>query len=212
MNSFSLKNRRIAVLMGGPGAEAQVSRWSGEGVAKALQAGGAEVVVCDLKNTNVVLPENSEIVFNIVHGTFGEDGALQALLEERGVPYTGAGVESSRLAFDKILSKEFFVQAGIPTARFEVLQRGERPQMSVPYVIKAPREGSSVGVHIIKKNDNVLIAAALEDAFRYGESVHSVLVEEFFSGREMTVGILGDTVLPIVEIQAKEGVYDFDNK
>ncbi len=209
MNSFSLKNRRIAVLMGGSGAEAQVSRWSGEAVAKALRAGGAEVVICDLKDTNLILPEHCEIAFNLIHGTFGEDGTLQALLEERGIPYTGAGVESSRLAFDKILAKEIFVEAGIPTARFEILQRAESPKMSVPYVIKAPREGSSFGVHIIKENNPKLIAAALEDAFRYGDTI---FVEEFFSGREVTVGVLGEDVLPIIEIKAKEGLYDFDHK
>lgn len=206
---FNLKNLRIAVFMGGPGAEAQVSRWSGEGVAKALRKGGADVVVCDLHDTNVVVPEKIDIVFDIIHGTFGEDGTLQAILEERGIPYTGAGVEGSRMAFDKILSKKRFLEAGIPTARFEILQRGERPKMPVPYVIKAPREGSTIGIHIIKKNDEAEITAALEDSFQYGDTI---LVEEFFLGRELTVGILGDDILPIIEIKAQEGVYDYQNK
>jgi len=197
------------VMMGGPGAEAQVSRWSGEGVAKALRKGGADVVVCDIQGTKVEVPENIDIVFDIIHGTFGEDGTLQAILEERGIPYTGAGVEGSRIAFDKILSKKRFLELGIPTASFEILQRGERPKMPVPYVIKAPREGSTIGVHIIKKNDETAITAALEDSFKYGDTV---LVEEFLPGRELTVGILGDDILPIIEIKAQEGVYDYQNK
>ncbi|MCX6957271.1 MAG: D-alanine--D-alanine ligase [Verrucomicrobiae bacterium] len=209
ISSFSLKNLRIAVFMGGPGAEAEVSRWSGEAVAKALREGGADVIVCDIQGTKVEIPENIDIVFDIIHGTFGEDGTLQAILEERGVSYTGAGVEGSRLAFDKILSKKCFLEAGIPTASFEILQRGERPKMSVPYVIKAPCEGSTIGIHIIKENDEAVITAALEDSFKYGDTV---LVEEFFPGRELTVGILGDDILPIIEIKAQEGVYDYQNK
>lgn len=206
---FNLKNLRIAVFMGGPGAEAQVSRWSGESVIKALKKAGADVVVCDLHDTNVVLPENIDIVFDIIHGTFGEDGTLQAILEERGVPYTGSGVEGSHLAFNKILSKKRFLEEGIPTAAFEILRKGERPTISLPYVIKAPCQGSTIGVHIIKENDEAAITAALEDCFQYGETV---LVEEFFSGRELTVGILGEDIFPIVEIRAKEGVYDYENK
>ena len=208
-SSFSLKNLRVAVFMGGPGAEAEVSRWSGEAVAKALRDGGADVIVCDIQGTKIEIPENVDIVFDIIHGTFGEDGTLQAILEERRVPYTGAGVEGSRMAFDKILSKKRFLEAGIPTALFEILERGERPKMSVPYVIKAPREGSTIGVHIIKENDEAVITAALEDSFKYGDTV---LVEEFFPGRELTVGILGDDILPIIEIKAQEGVYDYQNK
>ncbi len=209
MNCFTLKGLRVAVVMGGPGAEAQVSRWSGEGVAKALRAGGADVVVCDVQGTAVEVPENIDIVFDLIHGTFGEDGTLQRILDECGVRYTGAGAEGSRIAFDKVLSKKRFQEAGIPTAPFEILKRGERPQMSVPYVIKAPREGSTIGIHIIKENNEASITAALEDSFKYGDTV---LVEEFLSGRELTVGILGDDVLPIVEITTAEGVYDYQNK
>ena len=204
-----LKNKKIALLMGGPGSESQVSRWSGAAVLKGLQEGGATVIPCDLHDTNVVLPENIDLVFNIIHGTFGEDGTLQAILEERGIPYTGEGVEGSRLAFDKILSKEHFVQAGVPVARFEIIHRGERPKMQVPYVIKAPREGSAIGIHIIKENEEAVITAALEDAFRYGDTI---LVEEFLAGRELTVGILGDDALPIIEIKPKGGVYDYEHK
>lgn len=208
-DSFSLKNLRVAVMMGGPGAEAQVSRWSGEGIAKALQQGGALVTICDLSDTNVVIPENVDIIFNTIHGTFGEDGTLQGILDEQGLRYTGEGALSSHIAFDKILSKKRFLEAGVPTAPFEILKRGDTPKMAVPYVIKAPCEGSTIGVHIIKEHDEALIAAALEDALKYGDTV---LVEKFLPGRELTVGILGDDVLPIVEIEAQEGIYDYQNK
>ncbi len=208
-NSFSLKNLRIAVFMGGPGAEAQVSRWSGEAVAKALREGGADVVICDIQGTKIEVPENVDIVFDLIHGTFGEDGTLQAILEEYGVAYTGAGVEGSRLAFNKILSKKRFLEQGIPTASFEILKHGERPKMPVPYVIKTPCGGSTIGVHIVKENNEAAITAALEDCFKYGDTV---LVEEFLPGRELTVGILGNDVLPIIEIKVQEGFYDYKNK
>lgn len=197
------------MLMGGPGKESQVSRWSGEAIASALRKGGAEVSICDLHDTNVEIPEKSDLVFNIIHGTFGEDGTVQAILEKKGIPYTGAGVEGSRLAFDKIASKKRFLEKGIPTAKFEILHEGEMPTFSLPYVIKAPQQGSTIGVHIIKENNPEMINAALKDCFQYGEEV---LVEEFISGREMTVGILGETVLPIIEIKAKEGLYDYNHK
>lgn len=211
MNSkpFSLKDLRVAVFMGGPGTEAQVSRWSGEAVAKALRQGGADVIVCDLHDTKVVVPENIDIVFNVIHGAFGEDGTLQAILEERGISYTGAGVEGSRKAFDKIFSKKCFVEAGIPTALFEIIKKGERPTFKPPYVIKTPRGGSSIGTYIIKENDTVAIEAALKDVVQYGDEI---LIEKFVPGREMTVGILGEDVLPIIEIKAKEGIYDFQHK
>ncbi|HLB34569.1 MAG: D-alanine--D-alanine ligase [Verrucomicrobia bacterium RIFCSPHIGHO2_12_FULL_41_10] len=209
MNSFTLQNRRIAVLMGGPGSEREVSIWSGEAVAKALEKGGAEVILCDLHDAQFTLPQDIDIAFNVIHGTFGEDGQLQALLEEHGISYTGEGVKGSRLAFDKILSKKRFVEEGIPTPLFEIIQRGERPKMKVPYVIKPPQQGSTVGIHIIKEDHESTITEALQDAFQYGDEL---LVEEFFPGKELTVGILGDKALPIIEIRPHEGFYDYKHK
>jgi D-alanine-D-alanine ligase len=148
-----------------------------------------------------------ELAFNVVHGTYGEDGALQADLERLGIPYTGEGVEGSRLAIDKIASKRRFAAAGVPTARFEVIAPGGRPSIPVPCVVKAPREGSSVGVYIVK--DPAELAPALEGAAAFGDEI---LVEEFVPGRELTVGILGDLALPVIEIRPKEGFYDFANK
>ncbi|MGE9270034.1 MAG: ATP-grasp domain-containing protein, partial [Verrucomicrobiales bacterium] len=125
------------------------------------------------------------------------------------VPYTGAGVESSRLAFDKNLAKEKFVAAGVPTPSSVVVDgsTGAFPDLDLPYVVKAPRQGSSVGVHIVKTREEV--KAAFEDVVRFGSEV---LVEQFVEGRELTVAVLGDTVYPVVEIVAPGGVYDMSSK
>src|SRR5690606_27294381 len=128
-----------------------------------------------------------DIAFNVVHGTFGEDGQIQACLEELGVPYTGEGVAGSCLAFDKILSKRRFVERGVATPEFEILKPGALPTLSLPMVVKAPREGSSVGVHIVKTAEE--LAPALEDARKYADEI---LIEKFVPSRELTVGILGD--------------------
>lgn len=202
-----LKDKKVAVLMGGPGAEREVSLRSGAAVARALRAAGADVVEVDIESTSFDLPEGIELAFNMIHGTFGEDGQLQAILEEKGIAYTGEGVEGSRIAFDKILSKKKFDAAGVPTAKWEILTKGQAPSLPLPFVVKAPRQGSSVGVHIVK--DEAGVAAALEDCFQYGEEV---LVEEFFVGRELTVGILGEIALPVIEIVPREGFYDYEHK
>lgn len=209
MDISFLKDQVIAVLMGGPGVEREVSLSSGEAVAKALREAGLSVVAYDVKDECFELPVGVTFAMNMIHGTFGEDGALQALLEKKGIPYSGAGVEGSRLAINKIESKKRFIEVGIPTAPFEILREGEMPTMSAPFVIKAPKEGSALGIYIIKENDPEQIASALKEAFCYGTEV---LVEEFFSGKELTVGILGEDVLPIIEIKAKDGLYDYKNK
>ncbi len=199
----------VAVLMGGPGSERDVSLASGRAVAAALREGGVEVVEVDVKGPGFELPPGCALAFNVIHGTFGEDGTLQEELELRSVSYTGAGRESSRIAFDKHLAKECFVAAGVPTPASETidLKAGERPSLPLPYVVKSPCQGSSVGVYIVKTEDEA--RAALEDVAQYGETA---LIEQFVSGRELTVGILGDTALPIVEIVAPGGVYDMANK
>jgi len=202
-----LTDRRIAVLKGGPGSERAVSLASAAGVTKALRALGATVFDIDVTGPDFELPENLELVFNIIHGTFGEDGQLQQILEDRGVSYTGEGVAGSRLAFDKIETKKKFMEHGVPTAPFEILETGGRPSMPLPYVVKAPREGSSVGVYIVKQSDEA--GPAFRDVAQYAGTV---LVEKFTPGRELTIGILGDLALPVIQILPKEGFYDFKNK
>jgi D-alanine-D-alanine ligase len=206
-HSGILKDKTVALLKGGPGKERDVSLRSGAAVAKALRAAGAQVVEIDVTTAETNLPESVDLAFNIIHGTFGEDGQLQSILHDRGTPYTGEGIEGSRTAFDKILSKEAFDRAGVPTSKWEKIRRGQTPSLLLPYVVKAPRQGSSVGVHIIR--DAAALPAALEDCFQYGEEV---LIESFFSGRELTVGILGGEALPVVEIVPRDGFYDYDHK
>jgi D-alanine-D-alanine ligase len=202
-----LQGMPVALLMGGPGKEREVSLRSGAAVAGALRKCGAIVREIDVAGPGFRLPDGTRLVYNMIHGTFGEDGELQSLLDATGVAYTGEGAGGSRAAFDKIETKTRFDRAGVPTCAWKIIARGESPEWNLPCVVKAPRQGSSVGVHIIRSTDE--IPAALDDCFQYGEQV---LVEEFFSGRELTVGILGDQALPIVEIVPHDGFYDYEHK
>lgn len=206
---IDLKGKKIAVLMGGPGNERKVSLASGAGVANALRGLGADVTEVDVAGAEFDLPAGTEIAFNVIHGTFGEDGQVQRILEARGVRYTGEGVAGSEIAIDKIATKQRFVERGVPTAGFEILRDGAAPTLSLPYVVKAPREGSSVGVYIVR--DAGKVAETMREAWQFGREL---LVEQFIRGRELTVGIIGDEALPAVEIRPKrEGdFYDFANK
>jgi D-alanine-D-alanine ligase len=202
-----VKGMRIAVLMGGPGSERPVSLASGAGVASALRSLGAEVSEIDVHGTDFELPGDVELAFNVIHGTFGEDGQLQRILDARGVSYTGEGVQGSELAIDKIATKRRLLEHGVATPEFEVLRGDTKPGLALPYVLKAPCEGSSVGVYIVRTEQEV--EAALAGVRQYAEEI---LVEAFVNGRELTVGILGDQAIPVVEICPKEGFYDFQNK
>ena len=199
--------KKIAVLMGGPGSERDVSLATGHGVSKALRSLGADVVEVDVHDENFALPKDVDLAFITIHGTFGEDGQLQEILEERGVPYTGDGVEASRAAFDKILSKQKFREHDVVTPEWEVIEVGQRPTISVPLVVKPARQGSTVGVVIVK--DASELDSAMAEAAKYDRKL---LIEKFVSGRELTIGILGDQALPILEIIPKGGFYDFNNK
>lgn len=204
---MSLNGKTIAVLMGGPGSERDVSLASGRGVAGALAARGARVIPVDVTGPDFIIPEPVDIAFNIIHGTFGEDGTLQEILDGRGIPYTGEGSRGSRLAFDKIATKRRFLEAGVPTAAFEVIPASGAPSLPLPYVVKAPREGSTVGVYIVK--EEAQSAPAIKGAAEYDDPL---LIEQYIRGEELTVGILGAHALPIIMIKPKEGFYDFKNK
>ncbi len=204
---MNLQNQNIAVLKGGPGAERAVSLNSAAAVANALRSLGANVTEIDVHDAHFVVPPGTALAFNIIHGTFGEDGQLQAILDARGIPYTGEGEAGSQLAFDKIASKKHFEAAGVPTAKWEIVAKGDAPTLPLPFVVKPPREGSSVGVHIVQ--DTVALDAALEDCFARD---HEVLIEEFIQGKELTVGVVGDEAFPIVEIVPKVDFYSYENK
>ena len=199
--------KKIAVLMGGPGSERDVSLATAQGVSKALRSLGIDVVAVDVRDENFQLPNDVNLAFNCIHGTFGEDGQLQKILEDRGVPYTGDGVEENRAAFDKILSKQKFRKHNVVTPEWEVIDVGERPKISLPLVLKPPCQGSTVGVVIVKKESE--LDSAMKEAGKYDRKL---LVEKFVSGRELTIGILGDQALPILEIIPKGGFYDFNTK
>ena len=199
--------KKIAVLMGGPGSERDVSLATGRGVSKALRSLGADVVDVDVRDEDFQLPKDIDLAFLTIHGTFGEDGTLQKILEDRGVSYTGEGVEGSRSAFDKFLTKEKFRAHNVVTAEWEVIEVGQRPKIPVPLVVKPPCQGSTVGVVIVKNESE--LDSAIKEAGKYDRKL---LVEKFLSGRELTIGILGDQALPILEIIPKGGFYDFTNK
>jgi D-alanine-D-alanine ligase len=205
--SADLTHKKIAVLMGGPGSERKVSLASGAGVVKALRELGADVSEVDVAGPDFVVPPGTEVAFNVIHGTFGEDGQVQRILEARGIPYTGEGVAGSELAIDKIATKQRLIDCGVPTAHYEILRNGSKPSLPIPYVIKAPREGSSVGIYIIR--DAAEVPAKLAEAAQFGSEL---LIEQFVAGRELTVGIVGDLALPIIEIHAKKDFYNFENK
>jgi D-alanine-D-alanine ligase len=199
--------KKIAVLMGGPGSERDVSFATGKGVANALRSLGAAVTEVDVKGPDFELSPDIELAFIALHGTFGEDGQVQRILDDRGVAFTGEGAAESELAFDKIRSKEAFREHDVTTPYWQIVTNGQRPTIPIPFVIKAPRQGSTVGVHIIKNERE--IDAAIADAGKYDREF---LIEKFVPGRELTIGILGDQALPILEIIPKGGFYDFTNK
>ena len=204
------KETLIAVLMGGPGSEREVSLASGNAVLTALKEQGLNAVAVDVTGHSFELPADTGLCFNTIHGTFGEDGELQAILESMQMPYTGAGRESSKVAFDKVASKEVFLAHGVPTPVSEIVDcsaGAKLPAMPPPYVVKPPCEGSSVGVHIV--HDQSEATAAMEDAAKYGDEV---LVEQYIEGLELTVGVLDGVALPIVHIAPRSGFYDMKNK
>lgn len=200
----------IAVLLGGPSAEREVSLKSGRAVAQALRSLGHRVNEVDPAPGKLRLPAGTDVAFLALHGTYGEDGQVQSELDCLGVPYTGCGAESSRLAFDKVLTKELCLKHRVPTARFLVVQSPDLPWPAgwkPPVVLKPVRQGSSVGLEFVDAESQW--PAALGRVLGFGSEV---LVEERIVGRETTVGILDGRPLPVVEVRPKQGAYDYQNK
>lgn len=205
-----LSQIKIAVLMGGPGSERQVSLASGKAVLSALQSLGLDAVAVDVTSTEISLPEGTGLCFNLIHGTFGEDGQLQTILEAMGIPYTGARAESSRIAFDKALAKKAFLTANVPTPKSEVIDCTHGPVMPSfppPFVVKPPREGSSVGIEIVKNPQQAEAAIA-----KAAQISNDLLIEEFISGAELTVPVINGEAYPVIHIIPPEGVYDMATK
>lgn len=205
-----LRRVAITVMLGGASAEREVSLRSGAAVVQALRARGYRVVELDPCEPGWVLPRETGLVFLALHGSQGEDGAVQTRLEELGIPYTGCDSQSSRIAFDKAETKRCCERAGVPSPRWVVVndpQADWPPGWEPPVVIKPVRQGSSVGLGVVRRDAEW--HGALTEALRYdGEA----LVETWIKGRELTVGILAGEVLPLVEVRPVVGEYDYHNK
>ncbi|MEL6363648.1 MAG: D-alanine--D-alanine ligase [Pseudomonadota bacterium] len=205
---------RIAVLKGGFSPEREVSLVSGAAAAKALRERGAEAIEIDAgRDLAAALAEaKPDIVFNALHGRWGEDGCVQGLLEWLGLPYTHSGVLASSLAMDKERAKAVFRQNGLKVPDGRIVSRAEAAAghaMEPPYVVKPNDQGSSVGVFIVRRGDNRPPAALAATDWDLGETV---LVETFVPGRELTVSVLGDRPLAVTEIVAHTDFYDYEAK
>ena len=213
---------KVGVLFGGRSAEREVSLMSGNGVLQALRSKGIDAYPFDPAERSLaeLAAEKFERVFIALHCRYGEDGTLQGTLEQLGIPYTGSGVMASAIGMDKIMTKRIWVSHGLPTPRFAVLDaaratdeqlRAVPDQLGLPLMLKAPHEGSTIGISKVngysEMRDGFDLCAKYDDV---------VLAEEFVSGRELTVPVLGTgrdaLALPIVEIRAPQGNYDYQHK
>jgi D-alanine-D-alanine ligase len=206
---------RVVVLYGGISAEREVSLSTGVQVIAALREAGFDVdsidVGRDLGAVIAALTPKPDVVFNALHGRFGEDGAIQGVLDWLGIPYTHSGVRASALAMDKQAAKALFVSAGLPVAAGRVvsiadLEAGD--PLKLPYVVKPVNEGSSVGVTFVRCGDNR--RSEIARSWTFGPTA---LVEEYIPGRELTVGVMDDRALAVTEIQSVAGTfYDYESK
>lgn len=206
------KNKKIGVLMGGLSAEREISLRSGNACLKALVSRGYNAAAIDAGRD---LPfrlrdEGIEVAFIALHGRHGEDGTVQGLLEIMGIPYTGSGVLASAIAINKAVTKDVLISKGIRTPGFVTLNGTEDAvslKMTFPVVVKPAKEGSTIGINIVKDRDG--LAPALAEAFRFDSLV---VIEEFVKGIEVTVSVLDGKPLAIVEVRPKSGFYDFHSK
>ncbi|ADO46163.1 D-alanine/D-alanine ligase [Hydrogenobacter thermophilus TK-6] len=201
---------RVVVLMGGRSEEREISLKTGEAVLRAIRELGHEAIPLDLEENlcQKLLEIKPDKVFIALHGTYGEDGRVQGLLDILGIPYTGSGVLGSCLAMDKDITKKILTFHRIPVPAGICVRRGETFEWhSFPAVVKPADQGSSVGLFLVKDHDE------LENAVREVLSIsHKVLIEEYIIGRDITVGILKGEALPPVEIKPKKGIYDYESK
>jgi D-alanine-D-alanine ligase len=209
---------KVAVLMGGWSPEREVSLVSGKACAEGLREGGHEVVEYDVSRDLRALIDflrpvdgkGPDVVFNALHGKYGEDGCIQGVLEVLAVPYTHSGVLASALAMDKPMARHVFTSLGLRVAEGRVIERRSLAwgdPMPRPYVVKPLDQGSSVGVHIVREGDN-LAAVELAEA-QFGERV---LVEKFVPGRELTVAVMGNKPIAVTELRPRTRFYDYEAK
>jgi len=207
---------KVAVLMGGPSSEREISFLSGNAVLGALREKGIDAHPFDPaeRDLSELKRDGFERVFIALHGRFGEDGTVQGALETLGIRYTGSGVMASALAMDKWRTKLVWLASGIPTPRYRTVDaRADWMQvvaeLGLPLIVKPAREGSTIGITKVANVDHGEMASAYELAARHDELV---LVEEFVAGMELTAGVLGHRVLPLIRIEAPQGNYDYHNK
>lgn len=208
MTTDTSKKLRVTVLAGGPSAEREISLASGGAVAEALRRRGHDVFVADVgPNLLDALDHEADVVFPALHGTFGEDGTIQRIMEQRGICFVGSGSRASATAMNKVAAKKIAIKIGVPTPAFEVVTPPERPKLSVPVVVKPIAEGSSVATTIV--HDAALLDETITGvAGTYGQA----LVEQFMPGDELTVGFLGDQTLPPIRILPNREFYDYQAK
>lgn len=210
-----LKTKKTGVLCGGSSQEREISLKTGDAVYKALAFLGLNVSKLDV-DRDIALrlaKERIDLAFIALHGKLGEDGTIQGLLEMMGIPYTGSGVLASALALDKVYTKKVFSYHNLPMAKYKVLEkRVETPgdilgELDYPVIVKPAREGSTIGVSIVQESNG--LDSAINIAFGYGDKI---LIEEYIQGKEITVGVLGDEPLPVIEIVPKTTFYDYRAK
>ncbi len=205
----------VAVLMGGWSAERPVSLASGEACYGALRRAGFNAIMVDVKREtihSVLLDMMPNVIFNALHGKWGEDGTSSALFETIGIPYTHSGVMASSIAMNKEISKIIFKDAGIPVAESKLVDieiAATSHPMALPYVIKPVAEGSSFGVHIVDRTSNGPVASLLEERAIFGDKV---MVERFIPGKELTCAVMGDVALGVIDIVPNTGFYDYQAK
>lgn len=215
---MNLKEQKIAVLLGGSSAEREVSLNSGKAVLDALLSQGYDAYPIDPQEYNVadLKKDGFERVFNILHGRGGEDGTMQGLLEQIGLPYTGCGVMASALTMDKMRTKMLWKAFGLPVAEMEIVTKQNFvdldpaavvAKLGLPLMVKPSLEGSSVGLTKVKQLEQLKDAVAY--ALKFDETV---LIEEWLAGEELTVPVLGGKVLPAVKIVPEGEFYDYDAK
>lgn len=209
---------KVGVLYGGRSAEREVSLMSGQGVHDALRSAGVDAHLFDTGTQGLMelAQAGFDRVFIALHGRYGEDGTIQGALELLGIPYTGSGPLASSLAMDKIMTKRVWLQHGLPTPAFEVLDgstdlRLVPDRLQLPLILKPPHEGSTVGITKVSGYSDMKTAYA--EAARFDSEV---LAEAFVTGRELTVAVLGSgsaaRALPVIEIVAPAGNYDYEHK
>ncbi len=208
------KKIKVAVLMGGPSSERAVSLDSGRCVCEALKDTQYQPIPVDTVDNweEVLLDIRPDVSFVALHGKFGEDGTVQSILEQINIPYTGSGIEASRLAMDKIASKNIFQSAGIAVPEFSVIKKPSYDileDIGFPLVIKPSSQGSSIGLAIIESCNKAQIKKAMDLAYVFDEQI---LAEKFIKGQELTVGILDDKALPVIKISPKRKFYDYKAK